>query len=170
MYNFNPAFSVPGCVVTLKDLTEEAQGMFKSKHLNHCSEFTETAFFRIVLTLSKRFGEDLRPAPPELTHHTKTRNEIFFSLSAISDKQSEKWGQKPGAEWNWCFPGHGRDSQMKHRMLYCYFRMLSYLLPSVIVAKALTALIILGKAYLFLHAPLPMCSLKNYYAKFWETY
>lgn len=90
MYNFNPAFSVPGCVVTLKDLTEEVQGMCKSKHLNHCSEFTETAFFRIVLTLSKRLGKDLRPAPPELTHHTKTRNETFFLclLSVINRVRS----------------------------------------------------------------------------------
>lgn len=160
-FNFNPVFSAPGCAVTLKDLTEEGQGTCKSKHLNHCSEFTEPAFFRVILALSHWFGKDLRSAP-ELTHYTKTRNEIVFSFSAISNKQSEKWGQKPEAEWACCFPGLPNETQ---RMLYHHFRKLSYLLSCVIAVKALTALIILDKAYLLLHVPLRMCSLKNYYAK-----
>lgn len=93
----------------------------------------------------------------------------FFPLSAIGDKQSENRGQEPGAKWSCCFPGHRPDSQVKHRTLYRCLRRLLHLLSSVAVVKARTALIISDKAYLVLHTPLPMWSLKNYYTKFWET-
>ena len=123
MYNFifKPVFSVSGHAVTLKHLTEEEQGVFKSKYLNHWSECTKcTCFFQdntnTLKTIWIRFVISFSWAHALY----KDKEWDIFSWFVLGDKQSEKWGQKPEAEWNCFIPGHGQESQVKQNAVLLF--------------------------------------------------